>query len=137
MLVLSRKARQQIQISGGITITILQVKGAVVRVGIEAPDDVHVARAEIAGKPPRTVAGPSEGMPPRAEDESRRRGETRAAADFLPASEGTTVSTGQRPEGRLPAGVSVRTMNAAPAIRPQRRLGPSGLRAMAMLGRGR
>jgi carbon storage regulator CsrA len=58
MLVLSRKTRQQILIGDNITVTILLVKGQVVRVGIEAPRDVRVLRAELpvfdepaAGKP--------------------------------------------------------------------------------------
>ncbi len=47
MLVLSRKVQQQIQIGNNIVITILQVKGQAVRVGIEAPKDVKVMRAEL------------------------------------------------------------------------------------------
>jgi carbon storage regulator len=48
MLVLTRKSKQQIQIGPNITITILQVKGQAVRVGIEAPQDVSVLRMELA-----------------------------------------------------------------------------------------
>lgn len=47
MLVLTRKNQQQIHIGDNITITILQVKGQAVRVGIEAPRDVRVLRAEL------------------------------------------------------------------------------------------
>ena len=47
MLVLSRKTRQQIRIGDDITVTILLVKGQVVRVGVEAPRDVRVLRAEL------------------------------------------------------------------------------------------
>ncbi|HEX3872472.1 MAG TPA: carbon storage regulator [Pirellulales bacterium] len=47
MLVLTRKIQQQIQIGDSIRITILQVKGNTVRVGIEAPRDVRVMRAEL------------------------------------------------------------------------------------------
>jgi len=47
MLVLSRKTRQQIRIGDNITVTILLVKGQVVRVGVEAPRDVRVLRAEL------------------------------------------------------------------------------------------
>jgi len=50
MLVLTRKLKQQIQIGPNITITILQVKGQAVRVGIEAPRDVSVLRTELAPK---------------------------------------------------------------------------------------
>jgi carbon storage regulator len=48
MLVLTRKPKQQIQVGPHITITILQVKGQAVRVGIEAPRDVCVLRTEVA-----------------------------------------------------------------------------------------
>jgi carbon storage regulator len=48
MLVLTRKAKQQIQIGPYVTITILQVKGQAVRVGIEAPKDITVLRTELA-----------------------------------------------------------------------------------------
>ena len=50
MLVLTRKAKQQIQIGPYVTVTILQVKGQAVRVGIEAPRDVTVLRTELAEK---------------------------------------------------------------------------------------
>jgi carbon storage regulator len=50
MLVLTRKAKQQIQIGPNVTITILQIKGQAVRVGIEAPKDVTVLRSELAEK---------------------------------------------------------------------------------------
>ena len=48
MLVLTRKTKQQIQIGPDITITILQIKGQSVRVGIEAPREVSVLRTELA-----------------------------------------------------------------------------------------
>jgi carbon storage regulator len=50
MLVLTRKAKQQIQIGPHITITILQIKGQAVRVGVEAPRETCVLRTEIAKK---------------------------------------------------------------------------------------
>lgn len=47
-LILSRKQRQVITIGPDITITILEVKGNAVRVGIDAPKDVLILRAEVA-----------------------------------------------------------------------------------------
>ncbi|HEX4149125.1 MAG TPA: carbon storage regulator [Pirellulales bacterium] len=47
MLVLTRKTQEQIQIGNNIKITILQVKGQAVRIGIEAPRDVRVLRGEL------------------------------------------------------------------------------------------
>ncbi|ADB18308.1 carbon storage regulator, CsrA [Pirellula staleyi DSM 6068] len=56
MLVLTRKLQQQIKIGDNIVLTILKVKGQTVRVGIEAPRDVHVVRSEL---PPEGAAGKS------------------------------------------------------------------------------
>jgi carbon storage regulator len=47
MLVLSRKAGEQIVISDTITITIVEIRGDKVRIGIEAPPDVVVHRQEV------------------------------------------------------------------------------------------
>lgn len=47
MLVLSRKKLETIVINGNIAVTILEVRGNVVRVGVEAPRDVPVHRQEI------------------------------------------------------------------------------------------
>ncbi|MCE9642748.1 MAG: carbon storage regulator [Candidatus Andersenbacteria bacterium] len=48
MLVLTRGLKQQILIDGGlITITVLEVRGGKVRLGIEAPTDVPVRRSEL------------------------------------------------------------------------------------------
>ena len=47
MLVLSRKQKQQIKIGDDVVLTVLQVKGNTVRLGIEAPREVHVVRGEL------------------------------------------------------------------------------------------
>jgi len=48
MLVLTRGIKQSIVINGGlVTVTVLEVKGGRVRLGIEAPADVQVQRSEI------------------------------------------------------------------------------------------
>lgn len=47
MLVLTRKRDQAIVIDGEITIKVLKVKGNTIRLGIDAPKDVPVRRAEI------------------------------------------------------------------------------------------
>lgn len=51
MLVLTRKVKQQIQIGENIVVTLLQIRGQTVRVGIEAPRQVRVVRSEIADVP--------------------------------------------------------------------------------------
>ena len=50
MLVLTRKANQQIQIGENVVITVLAVKGNSVRLGIEAPREVRVIRGELGPK---------------------------------------------------------------------------------------
>jgi len=47
MLVLSRKAKQRIQIGENISITVLRVKGQGVRIGIDAPPEIRVRRSEL------------------------------------------------------------------------------------------
>ena len=47
MLVLTRKVGQEIIIGDKIRITVTQVKGDRVRIGIDAPTDVSVDRQEI------------------------------------------------------------------------------------------
>jgi carbon storage regulator len=48
MLVLSRKPGEKVVIANDITVTVLEVHGNRVRVGIEAPEDVRILRAELA-----------------------------------------------------------------------------------------
>ncbi|MCC6418269.1 MAG: carbon storage regulator [Gemmataceae bacterium] len=47
MLVLSRKASERIVIGNGIVVTVIKVQGNQVRIGIEAPAEVAIRRAEL------------------------------------------------------------------------------------------
>lgn len=47
MLVLSRKKDEKISIGDSITITVVEIRGRKVRLGIEAPADVPVHRQEV------------------------------------------------------------------------------------------
>ncbi len=47
MLVLTRKLGEKIHIGPDIVLTVLEVQGKRVRLGIAAPDDVRVLRAEL------------------------------------------------------------------------------------------
>jgi carbon storage regulator len=47
MLVLSRKPGEKLRIGPDITLTLLEVQGNRVRIGIEAPDQVCVLRGEL------------------------------------------------------------------------------------------
>ncbi len=51
MLVLTRKADQQVLIGGSIRITVLEARGPIVRLGIEAPDDIVIRSGD--DPPPR------------------------------------------------------------------------------------
>lgn len=47
MLVLTRKAGETVVIGGGITLTVLEVRGDGIRIGIDAPRDVEIHRGEV------------------------------------------------------------------------------------------
>jgi len=53
MLILTRKVGESILINDNIRIKVVEFKGAQVRIGIEAPPDVRVCRAEVNDKPQR------------------------------------------------------------------------------------
>jgi carbon storage regulator CsrA len=48
MLVLSRKPGEKLVINNNITITVLEVAGNRVKLGVEAPDNIRVLRGELA-----------------------------------------------------------------------------------------
>ena len=50
MLVLSRKANERLLIGQNIEVVILEVKGNIVRLGINAPREIPVVRTELAEK---------------------------------------------------------------------------------------
>lgn len=47
MLVLTRKLNEEIVIDGDITLTVLQIKGNRIRLGIKAPQCTSIRRAEL------------------------------------------------------------------------------------------
>jgi carbon storage regulator len=55
MLVLSRRTDESIIIDQRITITILEVRGDKIRLGIDAPKDIPVLREELSAKGTATV----------------------------------------------------------------------------------
>lgn len=50
MLVLSRKHDESIVINGNIIVTVIDIRGDKVRLGIDAPKDVPVHRREVQDK---------------------------------------------------------------------------------------
>ena len=47
MLVLSRKSTERIQIGDNIVVTVLEIHGNKVRIGISAPTEIRVLRSEL------------------------------------------------------------------------------------------
>jgi carbon storage regulator len=47
MLVLTRRVDERIMIGDSITVTVLEVRGDSVRLGIDAPRDVEIVREEL------------------------------------------------------------------------------------------
>ena len=47
MLVLSRKSTESINIGGSVVVTVLEIRGNKVRIGIDAPKEIHVLRSEL------------------------------------------------------------------------------------------
>ena len=58
MLVLSRKAEEQIVIGDEIRITVLRVKGDRVKLGIQAGEDLKIMRGELVEIAEQSDAGP-------------------------------------------------------------------------------
>ncbi|HWJ81077.1 MAG TPA: carbon storage regulator CsrA [Nocardioides sp.] len=80
MLVLSRRVGESIVIGDGadkVTVTVLEVRGDVVRVGIDAPRSVRVHRAELLEQladTNATAASPSQDAVASLKDALRNRG---------------------------------------------------------------
>jgi carbon storage regulator len=64
MLVLSRKPGEKVVIGGGITVTVVSVSGNKVRIGIDAPGQVRILRAELLGWQDGPVPDPDLGGKP-------------------------------------------------------------------------
>ncbi len=65
MLVLSRRAGETVAIGDDVTISVLEVRGDVVRIGIDAPRSVAVHRGELLAQLEETnreAASPSDSL---------------------------------------------------------------------------
>lgn len=148
MLVLTRKLQQQIQVGDNITITILRVSGKTVRVGIQAPRDMRVVRAELPRRDTAVAADSSAETSD--EDRTRRRSglnrsKRRVTFPTTPASQTPTPQEKPVPPiGPAPGGPRAEeasTMRCSPApvasstldSRTPERLGP--LSCYGLLGR--
>lgn len=57
MLVLSRRIGEQIVIDGNISVTVVEIKGSQVRLGVTAPKSVRVDRQEVHARRQEEAAG--------------------------------------------------------------------------------
>ena len=83
MLVLTRKVKESITIGNNITVTVLEIRGNQIRVGIEAPRSTPINRTEIyesiaqenikASKLPQKMDRLQKGMAPPAVDTSTKK----------------------------------------------------------------
>lgn len=53
MLVLSRRSGEGIVIDGKISVTVLEIRGGQIRLGIEAPREISIQRDELVGAAPK------------------------------------------------------------------------------------
>ena len=59
MLILTMKPGEKVVIGNAITVTVVEVRGKRVRVGIEAPGQVRILRAELGAWRRDPAAGPA------------------------------------------------------------------------------
>ena len=60
MLVLTRKLLEKLYIGDNICVTVVRLEGGQVRLGIDAPREVSVVRAELVGERPAPRVQPGE-----------------------------------------------------------------------------
>lgn len=121
MLVLSRKADEKIQIGPNITITILQVKGMAVRIGIEAPNDVRVLRGELLPAPANEEKSSAPPAPAAEASKHVRRGSVDRLVDHRGASylAISTQPSAESPRCRVPR------VGTTPPVQHPLRTGPA------------
>lgn len=94
MLVLTRKLNEQIKIGDDVTITVIKLRNNQIRLGIEAPRDVRVLRAELEAKVTADT-----------DSQSATAAKSRTAADSATGSESEAVGTNRvRTVLNMPAG---------------------------------
>lgn len=60
MLILTRRIGQSISIGSNITVTVCEIKGGQVKIGIEAPNHIDIQRDDIVNKNKRVRGGKNE-----------------------------------------------------------------------------
>jgi carbon storage regulator len=67
MLILSRKSGEEIHIGSGIRVSVLGINGSRVRLGLSAPPEVSIRRAELRHAPGASAQRPADDSPRDAE----------------------------------------------------------------------
>jgi carbon storage regulator len=49
MRIFTRRLNESVSIGAGITLTVVEIRGSQVRIGVTAPPNVHILRGELAG----------------------------------------------------------------------------------------
>ena len=62
MLVLTRKLMEKLYIGNDVCVTVVRLEGGQVRLGIDAPREVAVVRAELIDGRAETIPGPGPGL---------------------------------------------------------------------------
>jgi carbon storage regulator len=57
VLILSRRLNEKILIGGDVTLTVTRISGNTVWLGIEAPREIRIDRAEVRGRDERPEGG--------------------------------------------------------------------------------
>lgn len=110
MLVLTRKLNEQIKIGRDITITVVRLKGNVVRLGIDAPKNLRIARSEIFGK---LFAGATESQPEPGGPSTTALRAAGAAGEDWPAASKNTDSAVDSSKETHPLAVGPRSVSLA------------------------
>jgi carbon storage regulator len=76
MLVLTRKLMERLYIGDDVCVTVVRLEGGQVRLGIEAPRDISVVRAELVPERDAAAGHPFKPLRPRATGDDARRPDT-------------------------------------------------------------
>jgi carbon storage regulator len=138
MLILTRKLGESVMIEDSVRITVLEVRGSQVKLGIHAPQDVRVNREEVLARQ-RAEEGLPPLPPPPVPSPTRNRRDSRggaragrAPAERAPAERAPAerAPAARRPVERAPAG------RARDDVRSARRKGEPPVRREPTMRRG-
>lgn len=98
MLVLSRQRDETIMIGDDIEITVVDIRGEKVRLGINAPPHVPVHRKEVYEAIRRESQASAAGGTPHVESLAKRKQQREAAANSAPPAAPAAPANGEQPK---------------------------------------